>query len=280
MKTYGGGEITPRRPIFNFGLRTEVSQAHALAILPPGRELLWWFRRRNNFLPQQGLEPRFLGRPVRSLVTKLTELFSQLKLFRIVNTILSVLFSSNFQHPVHNNSPLVSLASSMNPILKLHHIYLRYILILSTNFPSNICPFTSPPKILCTFIFAYMRAICPAHLLNFVIILINRQKYIQLVLSLQTVSFTPMLILAISSKLLPSRIFSSLVLRDWTRMEIDAVLSAVRVPMFQRNLLPRSPSTRLQAAFSSENLVDFYHFRGRHISDVCNVQNDGSDNLR
>ena len=63
-------------------------------------------------------------------------------------------------------------------------------------------------------------------------------------------------------------------------MEYDTMLSAVRVPSFQRNLLPQSPDTRLQAAISSENLVDFCHFRGRHISEVRNIQNVGSDNLR
>ena len=63
-------------------------------------------------------------------------------------------------------------------------------------------------------------------------------------------------------------------------MEYDAVLSAVKVATFRRNLLPRSTATRLQAAIFSESLVDFYHFRGRHISEICNIQNDGSDNLR
>ena len=48
------------------------------------------------------------------------------------------------------------------------------------SFPSQ----TLPPKVVGTFIFAYMRAIYPFHLLlNFVTILINRQKHIQLVLS-------------------------------------------------------------------------------------------------
>ena len=61
-------------------------------------------------------------------------------------------------------------------------------------------------------------------------------------------------------------------------MEYDAVLSAVRLSTIQRNLLHRSPAMRLQAAISSESLVDAYI--GRHISEVRNIHSDGSDNLR
>jgi len=63
-------------------------------------------------------------------------------------------------------------------------------------------------------------------------------------------------------------------------MKYDAVLSAVSVPTFQTNLLTRSTAVRLQALISPEILLDFYHFRGHHISEVFNIHSDGSDNLR
>ena len=101
-KYWGGGMLLHVGPFLipGYGLRLD-SRSGCFTL---GRELLvplllevgwdskplWQFWRRNKFLPQRGFELRFLGRSFLSLVTTPTELFSQLKLSRIVNKILNV----------------------------------------------------------------------------------------------------------------------------------------------------------------------------------------------